>query len=491
MRLFFVVDKLFGEKKLINKLKPQNLLLSYYYLAENNLSIREWLRGVRGYKPNIFLDSGAFTATTQNRPIDIRKYAIYLRRNARDCFVYCGLDVIGNAEETYKNQLYLESQNLKPLYTFHQGEDFDYLRRAKEKYDYIALGGTVSSKKKSLIPEWFEKCFEILNPEETKIKVHGFGMTNFSIIKRFPFYSVDSSSWLVGAEYGQICIWDKENLVMKSQKLTKETMKELSGLIEKHIDPERLLRYRKAEWFNEINMSTFLEAEADINDYYNKKGWNLWDTEVPKKTTEVPKIKSDNCSLPESTKGKIQEILRTNPEARKKQLQKLKGNLFAFKTGRYVKYAPLYCNDCYAKDKCPFYQEPQKEGDKVLCALREEFKTWFKPEDFDYREENLVNKTKNRILKLLLEKLAVQTWFEILDGGIQDRAATQLAIMILDRLRESPKVQINQFNINQQIARTINNLDERTREKIIRILEESARQDKSGRDTISTEKSSV
>ena len=127
----------------------------------------------------------------------------------------------------------------------------------------------------------------------------------------------------------------------------------------------------------------------------------------------------------------------------------------------------------YAGKKCQFYQEPKKEGDKVLCALRKEiFSGWFGADQFDYREEETVMETKNKIITFLLQKLALQSWFEMLDGGIQDKAATMLAGVILNALKEAPKIQIGgtEINVNKKIAIAINNLDDETRRRIIESL---------------------
>jgi len=39
---------------------------------------------------------------------------------------------------------------------------------------------------------------------KNRVKLHGFAMTKMSLLDRFPFYSVDSTSWQAGARYGKI-----------------------------------------------------------------------------------------------------------------------------------------------------------------------------------------------------------------------------------------------------------------------------------------------
>jgi hypothetical protein len=188
--------------------------------------------------------------------------------------------------------------------------------------------------------------------------------------------------------------------------------------------------------------------------------------------------------------GDIQEKLK-DPAIRQKWLETMKGNLFHLKTGKYLKRPlPLYCNNCYAKGKCPFYQEPQEIGDKVLCALRKDiFTDWFGADNFDYRKEETVIEAKNKIISYMLQRLGLQMWFEALDGGIQDKAATALATAVYNMLRETPAIKVGgtEININKQIAVAINNLDEETRRKIIQSLEEFEAGGQEG-SSVSTEK---
>jgi hypothetical protein len=44
-------------------------------------------------------------------------------------------------------------------------------------------------------------------------KVHGFGITSPWLVKRYPFYSVDSTSWKAGGRYGDTRIYHGGKLV--------------------------------------------------------------------------------------------------------------------------------------------------------------------------------------------------------------------------------------------------------------------------------------
>ena len=178
---------------LLEKYGIKNILNSYYY--EQN---RELAKGF-----NIFLDSGAYSAWALKKKIDLQKYIQYIGNNKENIEIYASLDVIGNAEETYKNYIIMKQTGLKPLPTFHVGEDFKWLKLYCEETDYIALGGMVPYKAdKKILPRWLKKCFEII---PKNVKVHGFGYANEKGLRMFPFYSVDVSSWARGSRWGEIC----------------------------------------------------------------------------------------------------------------------------------------------------------------------------------------------------------------------------------------------------------------------------------------------
>lgn len=168
---------------------------------------------------DIFLDSGAFTAWSKGKVIDLDKYIDYLKENSSKFSVYANLDVIGNPEETLKNQQYMESKGVNPLPTIHYGADEKYLKHYAATYDYIALGGLVPyAKQPVLLHNWLNKCFKILIPyiKEKGLRVHGFGVGSAEVLKKYPFYSADSSGWLSGGRFGTVVTWIPEKLQMLS-----------------------------------------------------------------------------------------------------------------------------------------------------------------------------------------------------------------------------------------------------------------------------------
>jgi len=157
----------------------------------------------------LFLDSGAFSAWTKGIEIDIDEYIAFIKKWKKYIEVYSNLDVIGDAEGTYKNQKYMEKRGLKPLPVFHLQDDFSWLEKyLKEGYKYLGIGGMAGKQTVSNRKYFLERLWDRIIDKNGLpiIKTHGFGMTSIDLIVRFPWYSVDSTSWLNASRMGNILV---------------------------------------------------------------------------------------------------------------------------------------------------------------------------------------------------------------------------------------------------------------------------------------------
>lgn len=161
-----------------------------------------------GLKVELFLDSGAFSAWSQRQRIDIYKYIKFIQENKDYIQVYANLDVIGNPKATWQNQMIMEDAGLHPLPIFHYGSEDKWLKRILDHgYDYIGIGIMQKSKNK-LIP-WLDHIFyDYLTDEQGRpvVKVHGFAVTSFELMTRYPWYSVDSTTWIRTSRMGSIIV---------------------------------------------------------------------------------------------------------------------------------------------------------------------------------------------------------------------------------------------------------------------------------------------
>lgn len=153
----------------------------------------------------IFIDSGAYTAYRQGTEVDIDAYIDYLFANLDKIELYACLDVIREAEPTYKNWLYMKKRGLNPLPVFHTYESYTWLEKYLDETDHIGLGGVAGvGMGAGEIKVHLDNCFNRIM-KRWPVKVHAFGTGHrIDLLSEYPFHSADSTSWLSGSLYGHM-----------------------------------------------------------------------------------------------------------------------------------------------------------------------------------------------------------------------------------------------------------------------------------------------
>lgn len=176
----------------------------------------------------LFIDSGAFTAHTLGKELNVDEYINYVNSIDEHVHIFAQMDhipgvfgkpktkqqLIEAPELSWKNYLYMRSRvksKDKLLPIFHQGENYKWLENMLEFTDseghhipYIGISpaNDLSTKNKQA---FIDKCFYIIgkssNPD---VKTHAFGMTSLSLLENYPFYSADSTSWIMTGAMGNI-----------------------------------------------------------------------------------------------------------------------------------------------------------------------------------------------------------------------------------------------------------------------------------------------
>ena len=159
-----------------------------------------------GKQPDIFADSGAFSAWTQGAAISVDDYAEWVHRWKSVLGVFCNLDVIDDPAATDVNQRALESLGLRPLPVWHIRSDQRYFRELCEEYRYIAIGGMVGTRWERLMPKL---VWAIRHARSTDTVLHALGLTSLEPLRQLPFFSADSSAWCSGFKFGTLRIWDR------------------------------------------------------------------------------------------------------------------------------------------------------------------------------------------------------------------------------------------------------------------------------------------
>jgi hypothetical protein len=194
-------------------------IFSYYYHGyqiDNRLS--KEIELTRDCGIELFLDSGAFTADTKNKTIALDRYANFIHQHGNIFSAVANLDVIGDTgPKSWDNLKALEANGCSVIPVFHYGDDIIYLRRMLDgNYPIIALGGLVDSSQK-VLQEWLDEIWDNYLKDKKgnpRRRVHGFGMTDFELMKSYPWYSVDSASWLMAGAYGGGCVFYEQDALI-------------------------------------------------------------------------------------------------------------------------------------------------------------------------------------------------------------------------------------------------------------------------------------
>lgn len=216
------------------------MLISFHYFKKADVKALSEYCTINGVQPDLFADSGAYSAWSQGAEINISDYADWINVNKKYLGVYCNLDVVDNAEETEANQTILENQGLSPLPVWHIRSAKKVFEGLCEKYNYIAIGGMVGTPWKKLMPSliWAFK-----HSIEKNVVLHGLGLTAIFPVHNTPFFSVDSSSFGAGFRFGRCPVWDIEQnkrvgVDLGNKKQVVERRKAIANL---GYDPKRFL----------------------------------------------------------------------------------------------------------------------------------------------------------------------------------------------------------------------------------------------------------
>ena len=159
-------------------------------------------------KMDLFLDSGAFSAWQRGETLQVEDYIKFIKEYD-GCFGhYSVLDIIGDAEGTLRNQHIMEEAGLQPIPCYHYGEPTKYLEHYLANYDYIAIGGLAKNRTRDEIFNFLDHAFDVICDARgiPVVRVHGFGLSSLRVLFRYPWYSVDSTSWLLGSRVGYIFV---------------------------------------------------------------------------------------------------------------------------------------------------------------------------------------------------------------------------------------------------------------------------------------------
>lgn len=164
---------------------------------------------------SFFLDSGAHSLYTKwvinpkhARGYDdyktkkfrkyVDEYAAFIKKYGKGIDFYVNVDAIFEPTITWQVQKYLENEHgLEPIPVVHYGTDLSWLRRYVEGgYKFIGIGGLGQEATRGAYLKWADEVYAYLCDNKDRlptVKTHGFALTSYGLMVRYPWWSVDLS----------------------------------------------------------------------------------------------------------------------------------------------------------------------------------------------------------------------------------------------------------------------------------------------------------
>lgn len=275
--------------EMLFKVGIYDILVSYFYLRKRKRQFQEEiLPEIKAHGGLFMTDSGgySFAATSDIEKMMsgetwkeyLNEYVQWLWDWREYIFSAVNLDIdgfVGRDTVDYWNlDLFVPLERVMeisyvvhPLYP-HQVE-FDYtdkygINRAKEyfkAFDYVGIN-----------PEMLKMQIKIYEMSKLyKKRIHGFGWTSIPILRRTPFASIDSTTWLGGQRYGTSYIYDGANFFAYAGKSWKHLRVKKKVFCEmNNVDYAGVLK-DKRDPVNELNLHGWLGARKIYLKVCNQK----------------------------------------------------------------------------------------------------------------------------------------------------------------------------------------------------------------------------
>jgi len=175
---------------------------------------------------NLALDSGAFSAWSLGRTINLDEYISFIKTNEAHIEHVVNLDKIapGNPEvaaaEGMKNFYTMKDAGLNVIPVFHARENLKWLVEMCDASNYVGLSQTslVSPTEGHL---FYDICYSYLTDKEGRplVKTHLFGDTSPKSLMTYPATSADSATWMIQAGRAARVKFQGRAIQLKSSKI--------------------------------------------------------------------------------------------------------------------------------------------------------------------------------------------------------------------------------------------------------------------------------
>ncbi len=196
-------------------------LLSFPFL--NTLKADVLLQQMHDERCHVFLDSGAHTfqnlklkpttgpvksydslfKSDELREEYLVRFTDYCKKEGSKFDCYANFDYWPNGKMIYDMQKRLEGDGIFPFPVEHGDDGMVWLQKyIDEGYRYMGISKTLRWNSRDKAMFFFDRVFNLT--ERYGVMLHGFAITDVELMFRFPWYSVDSTTWMQVSAYGSI-----------------------------------------------------------------------------------------------------------------------------------------------------------------------------------------------------------------------------------------------------------------------------------------------
>jgi len=149
----------------------------------------------------------------------------------------------------------------KIMYVYHSSNTWGEFQEMVDtvKSRYIGIEGYRSNLPKLPYNRFIKYCYD------RKVKIHGFAMIKRKDLLKYPFYSVDSSTWQGVHRFGKVIVFDKNRLVSINNNDKLLLKKYKINVFDSYNQNEQGKKMR-------ITLKSYLDFERFINQLWAKRG---------------------------------------------------------------------------------------------------------------------------------------------------------------------------------------------------------------------------
>jgi hypothetical protein len=281
--VFFFSASSYKDARMLLDTNINEILTSYHYITKHQKDFDNDILPTLLERDGLFMtDSGAFSFfhgevsdtfyTARYWEPYIEKYAAFLEKNHKNIYCAANLDLdvfLGREIIDYWDKKYFKplEKLVQIVYIAHVHEDPKYsdlfgihrVQHHLRKHDYVGIGSSLMTNRAGFDSKFFQLC------RQARKRIHAFGWTSVPRLKCYPFFSVDSTTWLSGVRYGSSYLFDGKNF--------------------QTIDSKKKYKRAGDKVFcedNGINYDDLMNEKREAINHYNLLGWKGARSEIMK-----------------------------------------------------------------------------------------------------------------------------------------------------------------------------------------------------------------